>query len=196
MDVEKPYSQACENNKMPILAVLRRTLAEAKQVLEIGSGTGQHAVYLSANLPHLQWHSSDVVDYHEGINQWIDDYPNANLHRPFEFKLGRDPWPSEHSFDAIYSANTAHIMLEHEVKALMQIVATNLPKRGLFCQYGPFKVDGKFTSQSNEDFHEKLIATGRGGYRDIDELAAWAPALTLEKVIEMPANNLMLVWSA
>jgi hypothetical protein len=78
----------------------------------------------------------------------------------------------------------------------MQSVDCHLPKKGVFCQYGPFIVNGKFTSESNQAFHEQLIANGRGGYRDIDELAAWAPKLTLIERIDMPANNMMLVWQS
>ncbi len=195
----KPFSQACENNKEPILQVLKKAFANVHNVLEVGSGTGQHAVHFAPNLAHLQWHCSDVEDYHEGINQWIDEFPSKNLHRPFTLKLARDEWVSVSPntlqlFDGIYTANTAHIMLEHEIKSLMQLVSQYLPNNGVFCQYGPFIVDGKFTSESNQEFHEKLIAKGRGGYRDIDQLASWAPQLVLSEKLDMPANNMMLVW--
>lgn len=196
---EKPFSQACENNKTPILNVLQTAFSSSKNVLEVGSGTGQHAVYFAANLPHLNWHCSDVDEYHQGINQWIDEFPNNNLHRPFSLKLARDSWTSTSTFtgevfDGIYTANTAHIMLKHEIKALMQSVAKHLPANGVFCQYGPFMLNGQFTSKSNAEFHEQLIANGRGGYRDIDELSAWAPELALFNRVDMPANNMMLVW--
>ena len=196
---DKPYSQVCENNKASILKVLLHAFKEKKRVLEVGSGSGQHAVFFASNLPHLHWHTSDVEDYHEGINQWIDEYPSSNLSRPLTLKLARDKWLSEcpngNPFDAIFSANTAHIMQKHEVELFMQSVNDSLPKSGVFCQYGPFIVDGKFTSQSNADFHERLLENGRGGYRDIDELRAWAPELVLSDIIEMPANNLMLCWN-
>jgi cyclopropane fatty-acyl-phospholipid synthase-like methyltransferase len=197
----KPFSQACENNKGPILQVLKKAFVNVHNVLEVGSGTGQHAVNFAPNLAHLQWHCSDVEDYHEGVNQWLDEFPSENLHRPFTLKLARDEWVSTapntlQPFDGIYTANTAHIMLEHEVKLLMQLVAQHLPNNGVFCQYGPFIVDGKFTSESNQEFHEKLIANGRGGYRDIEQLASWAPQLTLSEKFEMPANNMMLIWRA
>ena len=195
----KPFSQPCENNKRFILAALEKAFAQVDNVLEVGSGTGQHAVFFAANLPHLQWYCSDVEEYHTGINQWIDEFPSDNLHRPVALKLARDEWNSVtprtgKPFDGVYTANTAHIMLEHEVQSLMQSVSAHLPANGVFCQYGPFIIDGKFTSQSNQEFHEKLISSGRGGYRDIDELAAWAPRLSLSERIDMPANNMMLVW--
>lgn len=199
-DIEKPYSQACENNKTPILNVLKTAFAHVSNVLEVGSGTGQHAVHFASNLPHLNWHCSDVEDYHQGINQWIDEYPSDNLIRPRTLKLARDEWLAKcekgNVYDGLYSANTAHIMLKHEIQTFMQSVNAHLPEHGVFCQYGPFIVAGKFTSQSNQDFHERLIESGRGGYRDIDELSAWAPRLQLSKVIDMPANNLMLIWKA
>jgi hypothetical protein len=87
-------------------------------------------------------------------------------------------------------------MLAHEVELLMRSIDQTLPNKGVFCQYGPFIVNGKFTSASNAEFHEKLINSGRGGYRDIDELRAWAPSLSLKRIVEMPANNLMLIWES
>lgn len=196
---DKPYSQPCENNKQVILDCLKHEFNGLNNVLEVGSGSGQHAVFFAPNLPHLQWHCSDMQEYHAGINQWIDEYPSNNLHRPFTLKLARDEWAQTSpvtncAFDGVYTANTAHIMLQHEIKTLMQSVARYLPKGGIFCQYGPFKVNGKFTSESNEAFHYKLLDSGRGGYRDIDELISWAGQLTLHKRIDMPANNMMLVW--
>ena len=197
---EKPFSQPCENNKVFILDVLKSAFKAVTNVLEVGSGTGQHATFFAPNLAHLHWHCSDVEDYHEGINQWIDEHPSENLHRPFTLKLARDEWArvsavTHQVFDGIYTAHTAPIMLENEVRALMSSIASNLPAGGVFCQYGPFIVDGQFTSSSNQEFHEKLLSNGRGGYRDIDELAAWAPSLTLSHRVDMPANNMMLIWS-
>jgi len=187
------FSQACENNKGPILVELREHFAHARKVLEIGSGTGQHAVHFAANLPHLEWQTADQAEYHDGINAWINEFPSANLLKPIALSLPKDAWPSTH-FDAIYTANTAHIMQAADVKYMMGCISDTLPSGGTFCQYGPFTVDGKFNSQSNADFHERLLASGYGGYRDISELKAWAPNLSLTKVATMPANNLLLVW--
>jgi hypothetical protein len=97
-------------------------------------------------------------------------------------------------YDGFFTANTAHIMQKDEVRHMMKSISDLLPKSGVFCQYGPFVVDGKFSSQSNADFHEKLLASGRGGYCEIEQLRQWASDLSLSEVIEMPANNLMLVW--
>jgi hypothetical protein len=191
--VDKPFSQACENNKSFILDELRKHFVNANRVLEIGSGSGQHAVHFAPNLPHLQWHCADQTEYHSAINAWIDDFPSDNLHRPINLSFPTDPWPPLH-FDGVFTANTAHIMLKDQVELMMKTIAEQLPKGGVFCQYGPFTINGKFSSQSNADFHEQLIENGRGGYRGIEELEAWVPSLALKEIVSMPANNLMLIW--
>lgn len=194
---QAPYSQACENNKDAILAILIEAFAHARQVLEIGSGTGQHAVHFARHLPHLHWHCADQSHYHEGILAWMKQYPSGNLVAPIAMQLPQDDWPVPNDnsvFDAYFSANTAHIMQPSEVRCLMQSIDQRLPDAGVFCQYGPFTQDGQFSSQSNADFHQRLVAEGYGGYRDIQELIDWAPSLTLCDVIPMPANNLMLIW--
>lgn len=190
---DKPFSQACENNKGFILEVLKQEFKAVNSVLEIGSGTGQHAAHFAKHLSHLTWQTSDQLEYHQGIYLWLQEYQLNNLFPPLQLRLLKDPWP-EQDFDGFFTANTAHIMQKSEVIELMRKVNLVMPKTGVFCQYGPFKVDGKFTSQSNEDFHNKLVGQGLGGYRDIEELQEWATALNLEKIIEMPANNLLLVW--
>jgi cyclopropane fatty-acyl-phospholipid synthase-like methyltransferase len=190
---DKPFSQACENNKPYILDALLTQFCKVNRVLEIGSGTGQHAIYFAANLPHIDWHCADQYEYHKGINAWINEFPSANLHRPTALSFPDDSLPSE-KFDAVFTANTAHIMLAHQVQSMMQKVAKKLPQNGVFCQYGPFIIDGEFSSQSNQDFHHQLLENGCGGYRSIEELQAWAPSLTLIERITMPANNLLLVW--
>lgn len=188
-----PFSQACENNKHAILDRLTVAFANSTCVLEIGSGTGQHAVHFAPSLPHVTWLTSDRVENHPGINAWIEQALAPNLHPPMAFSLPASSWP-ERAIDAVYSANTAHIMQKNEAKAMMQLIDASLPTGGNFCQYGPFTIDGKFSSQSNEDFHQSLIERGYGGYRDIQELIDWAPSLGLVQVHEMPANNLMLHW--
>jgi cyclopropane fatty-acyl-phospholipid synthase-like methyltransferase len=189
----KPFSQPCENNKGFILAELLKHFSEVSKVLEIGSGNGQHAVHLAANLPHLEWYCADQLEYHDGINAWIDDFPSTNLHRPVALRFPHDCLPDE-DFDAVFTANTAHIMLTHQVQSMLQKVAEKLPSRGVFCQYGPFTIDGEFSSKSNVDFHHHLIDIGYGGYKGIEELKVWAPSLRLSEVVTMPANNLLLVW--
>ncbi|NDV91817.1 DUF938 domain-containing protein [Alteromonas sp. 345S023] len=195
--MEKPFSQACENNKHPILRVLSRAFSQTQRVLEIGSGTGQHGVFFAQGLPHLNWHCSDQVGYHGGINRWIADAGLNNILPPTCFKVGEDEFPGiteNLTFDGVFSANTAHIMQKHEVVQLMSLIDKHLPKEGVFCQYGPFTRDGEFSSQSNVNFHHDLLRRGCGGYRDVNELTQWAPSLTLVTVHSMPANNLLLEW--
>lgn len=190
---DKPFSQACENNKSFIVGQLKKYFSKASCALEIGSGTGQHAVYFAEHLPHLQWYCADQVDYHDGINAWIDDFPSENLHRPIALKFPFDDLPNI-NFDAVFTANTAHIMLQDQVISMMQKVSNGLARNGVFCQYGPFTIKGEFSSQSNIDFHQHLLNEGCGGYRGIEELQIWAPQLRLVEVVPMPANNVMLVW--
>lgn len=192
--MDKPFSQACENNKTPILSVLREAFADATQVLEIGSGTGQHAVHFAANLPHLRWQTSDVIEHHNGINAWLAEAALPNLVAPLTLRVGDNIFP-ETGYDAVYSANTAHIMHTHEVQLMMASIARLLPLNGVFCQYGPFIHHNAFSSDSNEAFHYSLLARGLGGYKSIEELVVWAgESLQLTDVIDMPANNLCLLW--
>jgi len=191
--LDKPFSQACENNKQPILDVLIRVLANRKCLLEIGSGTGQHAAYFAPRLPYLDWHTSDIPNNHIGINAWLEGIQTDNLHCPISFTIGINSWPSK-DFDAVYTANTAHIMQPSEAKLMMQLVADNLPVGGLFCQYGPYNFQGQYTSESNAAFDQHLEEQGCGGIRDIDELTLWAKPLTLIEKVPMPANNFMLIW--
>jgi cyclopropane fatty-acyl-phospholipid synthase-like methyltransferase len=190
---DKPFSQACENNKQPILDVLDRVLASSKKLLEIGSGTGQHAVFFAPRLTHLQWHTSDMPNNHSGIKAWIEDVSVNNLFQPMSFTIGINDWPLGH-FDAVYTANTTHIMQPSEAQLMMKLVAENLPAGGIFCQYGPYNFQGQYTSESNAAFDEHLNEQGCGGIRDIDELILWAKPLTLIEKVSMPANNFMLIW--
>jgi cyclopropane fatty-acyl-phospholipid synthase-like methyltransferase len=192
---EMRFSQSCENNRLPIIEQLKVHLKDKSAVLEIGSGTGQHAVYFAPDLPQLVWQTSDMAINHPSICAWLAESTATNIKPPLAFQLGLHNWP-EDTFDAVYSANTAHIMQKHEVKLMMELIAVNLPKGGVFCQYGPFIEDGKFSSESNASFHQRLVAEGYGGYRKIAELKQWVESkgLTLQEKINMPANNLMLVW--
>ena len=191
--LDKPFSQACENNKQPILDALSRILVNRKCLLEIGSGTGQHAAYFAPRLPFLNWHTSDMPNNHLGIEAWLEDIQASNLHRPIAFTIGINNWP-EIPFDAVYTANTTHIMQPSEAQLMMQLVADNLPVGGLFCQYGPFNFQGNYTSESNAAFDRHLSEQGCGGIRDIDELTQWAKPLTLIEKFSMPANNFLLIW--
>jgi hypothetical protein len=191
---DKPFSQACENNKQSILEVLKRVLSDKTNLLEIGSGTGQHAAYFAPRLRHLEWHTSDMPDKHLGIAAWLEEVKVNNLHQPLSFKIGAtSAWPLTNT-DAVYTANTTHIMQPSESQLMMQLVADNLPIDGIFCQYGPYNFQGQYSSESNQSFDQHLSEQGCGGIRDIDELVLWAKPLVLIETIPMPANNFMLVW--
>lgn len=190
----KRFSQACENNKAVIIRHLIAELSQQRKCLEIGSGSGQHAVYFSPLLEHLIWQTSDLLENHASINAWLQEYPAPNLLAPIEFFVGQSDWPST-DIDAVFSANTAHIMQPNEVKVMMSMISENLPSGGVFCQYGPFKVKGDYTSDSNRAFDSHLYSQGCGGIRDISELQQWSPNLALTKTVPMPANNFLLIWS-
>ena len=194
----KPFSQACENNKDAILSVIAPLLKDKNNLLEVGSGTGQHAVYFSEKLSHLHWQTSDMKENHEGINQWIDDTSSKNIERPIEIDVLNYQW-SKNKYSAIYSANTAHIMSWCAVQALFRGVGETLVNNGLFILYGPFNYNGKFTSESNERFEQwlKSIDVERG-IRDFEAANRLAEenGMKLLKDYEMPANNRILVWQS
>lgn len=194
--MHKPYSQACENNKAPILEVLARHLGTVTDVLEIGSGTGQHAVYFAEHLPHLMWRTSDQADYHEGIRAWIEDGDVSNVLPPLTLDVIAEPWPVD-SAEAVFSANTAHIMSWPMVEAFVSGVGRILTDGGLFLLYGPFSYRGVHTSDSNARFDRSLQAQNPAmGVRDFYALDALARAAGLELIEDntMPANNRLLVW--
>lgn len=194
--MEKPFSQACENNKDPILSVLKRVFARARRVLEIGSGTGQHSVHFAPNLAHLEWYTSDLSDNLAGIRLWIEEQPSENLYPPTVLDVNASDWPIE-NFDAVFSANTAHIMHWPDVESMFRGVARHLPTGGRFALYGPFSYHGVHTSESNARFDLSLRARDpRMGVRDFDALEALADegSLVLLEDDEMPANNRTLVW--
>lgn len=192
----KPFSEACEQNKAPILAVIAPLFRDCRNVLEIGSGTGQHAVHFAANLPHLLWHTSDVAENHPGIHWWLEEATLPNTRPPLRLDVLRDPWP-DLAVDAIFSANTTHIMGWLEVEALFAGVGKLLPQDGLFVLYGPFNYGGQYTSASNARFDQWLKARDPySGIRDVDDLNRLASAARMGLIhdVEMPVNNRTLVW--
>lgn len=194
--VNKPFSESCVQNRAPILAVLQPQLSDCEHLLEIGSGTGQHAVYFAAELPHLTWHTSDCAGNHPGIMAWLKDAHLPNVQAPIALDVLHDPWP-ERPFDAVFSANTAHIMTTAAVEAMFSGVGRVLRPGTHFLLYGPFNYDGLFTSPSNRDFDARLREYDPAmGVRDVawlTELAA-ASAMSLTEDVEMPVNNRLLIW--
>ncbi|RVU81715.1 DUF938 domain-containing protein [Leucothrix sargassi] len=192
----KPFASSCEQNKDPILAVLKTLLPEKQEVLEIGSGTGQHAVYFAEKMPHLTWQCSDQVQYHEGMMLWLNEANLPNVLPPLALNVSTDAWP-EKQYDAIYSANITHIMSWDNVIDLFSNAAKHLKPNAKMICYGPFNYSGQYTSQGNRDFDEHLKSGDPlSGIRDFNDLQVLASenGLTLFKDIEMPANNRILVW--
>jgi len=177
----KPYSESCEQNREPILQVLRAELSKHTRLLEIGSGTGQHAVYFASEFPAMKWQTSDVATYHVGIHAWIDDSEADNILPPITLDVHCDPWPNT-SFDAVFSANTVHIMAWPEVKSLFEGIGKVLEAGGLFLLYGPFNYNGRFTSESNARFEKWLQARDpeSGGMPSNNRILVW---------MKMPVNN-------
>ncbi|MGQ9686553.1 MAG: DUF938 domain-containing protein [Thiobacillaceae bacterium] len=192
---DKPYAPACDRNRDPILAVLREHFADRQQVLEIGSGTGQHAVHFAAALPHLIWQTSDRREQLAGIRLWLDAAALPNTPPPLALDVN-GPWPCQR-FDAVFSANTLHILAWAEVERMFAGLAALLDETGKLVIYGPFNYGGRYTSESNARFDQWLKAEdARRGIRDFEAVDALAAGigLTLLEDRAMPANNRCLVW--
>lgn len=193
--MDKPFSAASERNREPILAVLREWFADRKRVLEIGSGTGQHAVHFAAALPHLTWQASDRRENLPGIRAWLDEAALANTPVPFTLDVAGE-WPTTRH-DAAYSANTLHIMAWPEVEQMFAGLSRVLERDAVLVVYGPFNIGGRFTNESNAAFDASLRAQlPHMGIRDRDAVAALAAAQDLHLVadVPMPANNRCLVF--
>lgn len=220
----KPHSPACERNRDPILGILRRHFATCRHVLEIGSGTGQHAVHFAAAMPWLTWQCSDVAEHLPGIRMWLDEASLPNTPAPVELDVAHGPWPgmpaaTAHApiaagspagaieparhpqrsgrFDAVFSANTLHIMGWPEVHALFAGLPHMLADDAKVAIYGPFNYEGAYTSDSNRDFDSWLKARDpESGIRDFEAVDVLALGVGLQLVddVAMPANNRCLVW--
>jgi cyclopropane fatty-acyl-phospholipid synthase-like methyltransferase len=203
---EKPFAPACERNREPILAVLREQFADRQRVLEIGSGTGQHAVSFAAALPHLLWQTSDRDENLSGIQMWLDEAALPNTPAPLVFDVASQQTPAAResgapihapNYDAIFSANTLHIMSWEEVEKLFAALPALATAEAKLVIYGPFNYAGQFTSASNAAFDESLKRRvphmGIRDFADVDRLAQAAGFALLDDVA-MPANNRCLVW--
>lgn len=183
----KPYSEACERNREPILAILRRVLKDARKVIEIGSGTGQHAAYFAPALPHLVWVASDVAAHLPGIREWGVE--------PIELDVDGE-WPPLDA-DAAFTANTCHILSWPQVGKMFAGLGAIATLKTL-CLYGPFNYGGRHTSESNARFDAMLRARDPlSGVRDFEAIAALAKkqGMALREDNAMPANNRLLVFS-
>jgi hypothetical protein len=193
--LEKPFAPACQRNREPIVAVLREHFADRRRVLEIGSGTGQHAVHFAAALPHLTWQTSDRVGNLPGIRMWLDDAALPNTPPPIELEV-QGVWPAD-VFDAAFTANTLHIMGWGEVECLFDALPQVLSDDAVLAIYGPFNYGGRFTSDSNAAFDARLRAEDpRQGIREFEAVDALARRAGLKLVADhaMPANNRTLVF--
>lgn len=196
MPVDKPWSAASERNRAPILAVLQRHFGSRRRVLEIGSGTGQHAVHFAAAMPWLEWQASDRADNLPGFRIWRDEAALPNLPAPIELDVAQSAWPAR-GFDAAFSANTAHIMHWPEVEAMFTGLDRALAAHATFVLYGPFHRGSRPTSESNAAFDASLRARDPGmGVRDVEAMHALAAGIGLRCIedVAMPANNACLVW--
>jgi cyclopropane fatty-acyl-phospholipid synthase-like methyltransferase len=202
---DKPFSPSCERNRDPILAVLRSHFADRRRVLEIGSGTGQHAVHFAAALPHLVWQASDREENLPGIRMWLAEAALSNTPAPLLFDVAAQEKPMSRegggsdasTYDAIFSANTLHIMSWAEVEQLFAALPVLTTADAKLVIYGPFNYAGQFTSTSNAAFDQSLRRRephmGIRDFADVGRLARAAGFVLLEDVA-MPANNRCLVW--
>jgi cyclopropane fatty-acyl-phospholipid synthase-like methyltransferase len=190
----KPYSESCDQNREPILTVLLPLFSSVSDVLEIGSGTGQHAIYFAEKMPHLTWHTSDCKPYLQGINMWLADTALPNVVAPIELDVSASSWP-QMTVDAIFTANSVHIMHQQDVVNLVKGAGRMLLQGGSLVIYGPFNYQGQYTSESNARFDQWLKArdpeSGVKHFEDIESLAGEC-GMTLVKDYQMPANNRIL----
>jgi len=193
---QKPFSPSCEENKAVILAAITPYLETKATVLEVASGTGQHAIYFAEHLPHLSWQTSDLLESHEGIKQWLGEANLSNTLEPIELNVSESAWPDK-TYDALFSANSVHIMSQQNVEDFFANIGKVLNDNAVVLIYGPFNYNGAFTSESNANFDVWLKSRNPlSGIKDFEwcnERAEQA-RLTLIDDIEMPANNRILVW--
>jgi SAM-dependent methyltransferase len=193
--MHKPFSPACERNQDAILDVLRDRFADRTRVLEVGSGTGQHAAHFARALPHLVWQTSDVPANLPGIRLWLAEARQANTPPPLAFDI--DGPPPEGPFDAIFSANTLHIMGWTQVQRLFASLPALTSAGAVLTIYGPFKYGGAFTTPSNAAFDASLrVDHPQRGIRDVEAVDALARSAGMRQVEdrEMPANNRCITW--
>jgi hypothetical protein len=196
MKPDKPFSQSCENNKQPILQIIRNVFTQPATVWEIGSGTGQHACYFASELPHITWQPTDRSINLAGIESWVKAAELPNIKPPQQLDVIAESWPCKH-IEALFTANTLHIMSMAEVEILFARLGVYLEPQALLCIYGPFNYEGSFTSESNARFDEWLKAQNPlSGIREIEWICQLAANIGLQLINDhaMPANNRLLVF--
>ena len=192
--MNKPYAESCDQNKDVILSVISPLFFSLSNVLEIGSGTGQHAMYFAEKMPQLTWHTSDCKSYLDGINMWLADTGLTNVLPPVELNVSTSQWP-QLEVDAVFTANSIHIMQQQDVDNLINGVGKLLKQGGIFVIYGPFNYNGRYTSKSNEDFdHWLKQKDALSGIKNFEKIESLANSNNMQLVTdyEMPANNRIL----
>lgn len=193
--MEKPDAPACARNREPILAVLREHFADRRSLLEIGSGTGQHAIFFAAALPHLTWQTSERPENLAGIQAWLNDAALPNTPAPLLLDVNQ-VWPSGR-FDAVFGANILHIMRWDEVERMFAHLPEIMTADAKLIVYGAFNYSGRFISESNAAFDASLKQrSSHQGIRDFEAVNALAAraGLRLAEDRAMPSNNRCLVW--
>ena len=193
----KAFASSSARNATAIAGVLSHEFRNCKTVLEIGSGTGQHAVTFARELDHLTWQTSDLEPGHAGIREWIRDSKLSNVGEPVVLDVLIDT-VEPGAYDAVYSSNTAHIMSLAAVRRMFELVGETLTEHGVFCLYGPFSRGGKFSTVSNTEFDASLRSRNAAmGIREMNELdnMACSNGMMLARIYAMPANNLTVVWN-
>lgn len=193
----KPFAPSCEENKQVILEAIRSYLLPKNSVLEIASGTGQHAIYFSEQMQHLKWQTSDLIASHPGICEWLNDAENDKIQKPIELNVSKpDHWP-DNCYDAIFSANSFHIMSLQNVEDFFKNLPKVLDAKGIVLIYGPFNYNGQFTSDSNARFNLWLQKQNPdSGIKDFEWCQKLAEDANLKLIddMTMPQNNRILVW--
>ena len=192
--MNKPYSESCDQNRDSILAVIEPILRNCSSLLEIGSGTGQHAVYFSQHLPQIIWQTSDRISFHEVINAWINDSVAENVSPPLKLDVSSSDWPKQ-QYDAVFTANTLHIMSETDVENFFTGVGDLLTTGSHLLIYGPFNYGGAYTSTSNESFDQWLkTQNASSGIKDFENVCTQAAGSDMNLVHDytMPVNNRIL----
>lgn len=192
----KPNAPASGRNRHSILEVIKKEFRDCGSVFEIGSGTGQHAVFFAGAMPWLTWQTSDLAENHLAIKAWLAESGLANVRDPILLDV-QESNELDGEYQGVFSANTAHIMSIEAVRCMFDVVGRLLSPAGAYCLYGPFNLDGEFTSQSNERFDQSLRSQDPAmGIRELEELDSFAgkAAMRRERLYAMPANNLLVVW--
>ncbi|MAL97344.1 MAG: methylase [Alteromonadaceae bacterium] len=212
MPFSKPFSEACARNQQPIAAILETCLSRPCRVLEIGSGTGQHAVFMARLMPHLQWQPTDLAEAIPAIELWRKDANLPNLAAPLELDVNQSPWPvdstakgtkrekndaEESGYDAVFTANTVHFVGWSTVENLFRGAAEVLKEGGQLLVYGPFNENGSYTSTGNAQLDSWLKARDPdSGIKDRSAVIALAAGYGLEHehTNALPANNELLAF--